>query len=197
VATAAGLSPVSLAQTRPAAPRRAPSDPNAAERQKWEAIITFWGQEDSSAFDLRAPDKQVTEPGTFRYLSLWKYGVEEKRWVKIDDRAKTVNIVLPADKPPNSPEDSQLLTDLPVTFEQVGLYYVNWQINGIDCGTMTRIGPNVTGKQPTMKPPSGSIVADVPVNVNKAERMIVPDPRFNTGQPPRETPRPAATRPAR
>ena len=189
----------SAQQTRPAARPRPQQDPNAAERQKWEAIITFWGQEDTSAFDLRAPDKQVTEPGTFRYVNLWKYDLEGKKWVKIDDRAKTTEIVLPANKPPNSPADSQLLTDLPITFEQVGLYYVNWQINGIDAGTMTRIGPNVLGKQETPKPPPGSIIADVPVDNGKAVRVAVPDPRINTGQVARETPKAATptTRPGK
>lgn len=196
-AAAASLPSVASAQTRPAP--RPQQDANAAARQKWEAIITFWGQEDTGAFDLRAPDKQVTEPGTFRYVNLWKYDLDGKKWVKIDDRAKTTNIVLPANKPVQSPEDSQLLTDLPITFEQVGLYYVNWQINGIDGGTMTRIGPNVLGKQQTPKPPAGSIVADVPVDGSKAVRVVVPDPRFNTGQIAKETPKPAvpATRPGK
>lgn len=162
---------------------------DARERQKWEAIVTFWGQEDTNVFDLRVPDRLIKEPVTVRYIELWKYDLEQKRWVKIDDRSKTTKIVMPADKPQNSPEDSQVITELPITFEQVGLYYAKWSANGLECATMTRLGPNVTSKESPGKPPPGFIVADVPESVNKAVRVFVPDPRENTGQPAKTKPR--------
>ena len=142
----------------------AASSKDYAERQKWENRIVFYGDEATGAFSIRILDRFATEPANFKYLELWKYDLDSKKWIKVDDRVQTAHIVLPQDKPANSPEDSQLLAEIPVTLEKIGLYYCKWQINDIDGGNMERIGPGHVGKVPDLgKIPDGMIAADVPV----------------------------------
>ena len=172
----AGAAPAS----RPA--RAAAADANAAERAKWESVVTFFGEEDTGNYSIRILDRSVTETANFKYLELWMYDVAEKKWLKVDDRIQTTRIVLPKDKPQDSPEGNQLLAEIPVNQEKIGLYYCKWQVNGVDGATLTRVGPGHVGKPVNMgKIPDGMIVADVPVDKNHGSRMLVPDPRIHTG----------------
>lgn len=169
----------------PAAPASRPAeDPKRDERLKWENAIVFFGEEDTGNYSIRILDKSVTAPATFRYLELWEYDVKEKTWLKIDNRQQTTRIVLPKDKPADAPEGNQLLADIPVTQDKVGLYYCKWQVNGIDGATLTRIGPGHAGKPPALGPtPAGMIATDVPLDKNHGTVMFVPDPRTHTGKP--------------
>jgi len=163
-------------------PARGGADANAAERAKWESAIVFFGEEDTGGYSIRILDKSVTEPANFKYLELWVYDVTEKRWIKVDDRIQEAHIILPKDKPQDAP-DNQLLAEIPVNQEKVGLYYCKWQVNGIDGTTMTRIGPAHVGKPVDLgKIPDGMIAADVPIDKNRGDRMIIPDPRTHTGE---------------
>jgi hypothetical protein len=162
---------------------RTANDANRAEREKWENAIVFFGEEDTGNYSIRILDKSVTEAASFKYIELWIYELSEKRWIKVDDRVQEARIVLPKDKPPDAP-DNQLLADIPVTREKIGLYYCKWQVNGIDGATLTRIGPGPVGKKPdTGKVPVGMIVEDVPIDKNHGETMVIPDPRTHTGEP--------------
>jgi hypothetical protein len=165
--------------TRPARPG---ADPDFVQRVKWENAITFFGEEDTGRYSIRILDKSVFESGTFTYLALWVYDLGEKKWVKVDDRTQTARIVLPADKPADAP-DNQMLAEIPVDQEKIGLYFCKWRVNGIEGSIMTRIGPAHVGKSVDLgKLPSGMIAADVPVDKNHGERMIIPDPRTHTGE---------------
>ena len=179
-----GFSAGPAAHPAHAAPASRPADPNKAEREKWEAVVTFFGEEDTGNYSLRILDRFVTEPATFRYLELWKYDLKEKTWLKIDNRQQTTKIVMPKDKPSDAPEGNQLLADIPVTQETLGLYYAKWQVNGVDGTTLTRIGPGPVGKPVTLGPtPAGMIVAEVPLDKSHGARMFVPDPSIRTGKP--------------
>jgi len=186
------LPAVAAPTSRPARPA---ADPNYAERVKWEEAVTFFGEEDTGRYSIRILDKSVTEAANFKYLELWMYDLTEKRWIKVDDRVQETRIILPKDKPQDS-LDNQLLADIPVTQEKIGLYYCKWQVNGVDGGTLTRIGPGHIGKpvdpQATTQPvhvvdprdkiPAGMIITDVPIDKNHGELMIVPNPRTHTGE---------------
>jgi hypothetical protein len=164
-------------------PSRAAADAEFAERAKWENVITFFGEEDSGRYSIRILDKSVTEPANFKYLELWIYDLTEKKWLKVDDRTQETRIVLPKDKPQDAPDGNQLLAEIPVDQEKIGLYYCKWQVNGVEGGTLTRIGPGHVGKPVDLgKIPPGMIVTDVPLDKSHGERMIVPNPRTHTGE---------------
>lgn len=165
------------------------------EKLKWMNLITFFGEEETGDFSLRVFDKDVKERADFRFQELWKYDLDSKRWIKIDDKPQTARVVMPNEKGPNSPPDTQLLASLPVSIKTPGVFYAKWRINrNVEGATFTRIGPNVLGRDPPAGPrPEKHIVMDVPIDQNKAVRMWIPDPRFHTGQAAEDKP---TTRPA-
>src|SRR6476646_2734646 len=76
---------------------------------KWFAKITFFGEEETGNWSLRIYDKDATERATIKYVELWKYDVDGKKWVKVDEGAPAARIVLPNEKPANSPPDTQVI----------------------------------------------------------------------------------------
>src|SRR3954466_937593 len=73
------------------------------EQLKWEQKLVFYGEEDSGEWTLRIYDKTVTERAKVKYTELWKYDVESKKWLKVDDSVQIGNVVMAADKPNNAP----------------------------------------------------------------------------------------------
>ena len=154
---------------------------NAKERQKWEDKVVFFGEEDTGHYSIRILDRAATEAGNFKYFSLWKYDLEKKDWVKVDDHEQSVHFVLPRDKPQNAPDDSQLLAQIPVSQETVGLYYARWSVNDVNGATFCRVGPGFVGKVPKFdRVPDGMMAAEIPVDKNKAVIVLIPDPRKRT-----------------
>jgi hypothetical protein len=186
---------------RPAFVRAADPPANAArakdakaerdrERLQWEARIVFFGEEDTGTWSLRVQDKTVRERNVLQYTELWKFDPGAKKWVKVDDGAEAVRILPPAEKPETAPQDTQLIAELPIQPNTVGLYYAKWRVNNrTDGATLCRIGPGLTGKdarpatdRAPQKVPPGMIPEVVPLSINKAELMVIPDPRLSTGQ---------------
>lgn len=153
-----------------------------ATRQKWQGRIQFFGEEESNKFSLRIFDKDAKEEGKFVFLEVWKFDREKKEWVKMDAARRETKAVPANQKPKESPEDSQILVELPINIQDVGLYYAKWTIDGIPCANYMRLGPRSTTRTSPGKAPPGSKVEDVPLNVNKAELMIIPDPIYHTGE---------------
>jgi hypothetical protein len=145
-------------------------------RQKYEAIIQFYGEEDTGRYSLRILDENAKETANFEFRSFWKYDVEQKAWIKLDGNPQRTRIVLPKEKPADAPADSQVLATLPVTQKDVGLFFIKWTVNGVDGVTYTRIGPRARGEQPALKAGKDQTVADIPIDLNKAVRMVIPDP---------------------
>jgi hypothetical protein len=166
------------------------------ERSVWEARIIFYGEEDTGAWSLRVQDRAVRERAILRYTELWKFDLETKKWVKVDDGAEAVRILPPAEKADTAPQDTQVVAELPIQPNTVGLYYAKWRVNdAIDGATLCRIGPGLVGKdakpatdRAPLKVPQGMIPEVVPLSLNKAELMVIPDPRLNTGQAMKGTP---------
>jgi len=108
----------------------------------------------------------------------------------VDDGAEAVRILPPAEKADTAPPDTQVIAELPIQPNTVGLYYAKWRVNdALDGATLCRIGPGLVGKdakpatdRAPQKVPAGMIPEVVPLSLNKAELMVIPDPRLNTGQ---------------
>ncbi len=165
--------------TNPPASR--PIDPALAKRLKWEAVVTLYGEEDTNEYSLRILDRSVTEPADFVFHSLWKYDAATNAWTKLTDDEQTSKIYLPANKPVDSPVGNQLLAVLPMKLSDTGLFYATWTVNGVDGSTYSRIGPTTHQKRPDLgKIPTGTLAEQVPLNINKAEWRIIPDPRIHT-----------------
>jgi hypothetical protein len=172
------------------------------ERYRWEQLIEFFGDEATNRWSLRIRDANAKEHATFRYVELWKYDLNEKKWVKVDDSIQEAKIVLPNEKPNDSPyPDTQFLADLPIAGDDMGLFYAKWRVNGkTDGATFTRLGPSTVTKQVTTLPssvPPGMMLTVVPLDKNRAERQLIPDPKFHTGQGGPPAPAGATSRPAR
>lgn len=193
-----------LAATVPAivraddAPSRGPagSSDRLREQLKWEQKLVFYGEEDTGDWSLRIYDKSVTEKAKVKYLELWKYDVDSKTWIKVDDSVAVANVVMPADKPNNAPADTQIIANLPIQPNTVGIYYAKFRVNdSIDGGSYCKIGPGLVGRaakeaeEHLLRPPAGYIVADVPLTISSAKRMIIPDPRSHCGQTAKATPK--------
>jgi hypothetical protein len=171
------------------------------ERLQWEARIVFFGEEDTGTWSLRVQDKSVRERNVLQYTELWKFDAGTKKWVKLDDGAEAVRILPPAEKAETAPQGTQVIAELPIQPNTVGLYYAKWRVNNqIDGATLCRIGPGLTGKdahpatdRAPQKVPPGMIPEVVPLSINKAELMVIPDPRLSTGQAMKGEP---TTRPA-
>lgn len=186
---ALGPTPASAAPaTRPAPVTRAavPAVPGSAAdreatRRRWEAVVQFFGEEDNDRYSLRVADADVRRPANFVFGSVWKYDRATGAWVRLAAPSSEVRVVLPMDKPIDAVGDGQVLALLPVTLKDVGLFYTKWTVDGVPCAMLTRLGPPAPkGAQPTAAPRRGEVVADVPVDQNKAERLVVPDPGVAT-----------------
>lgn len=155
---------------------------DAAVRAKWEPIVQLYGQEATNQFSLRVLDKDAKFEGQFVFKELWKFDVEKKQWVRVSDKRQEVKLV-PADKKGvDADVDSQQMAELPVMLQDVGLYYAKWTGDGVECTTYARLGPKSRQKPALGKPPAGHYAEDVPVNVNKAEWMVIPGPQYFTGE---------------
>jgi hypothetical protein len=154
-----------------------PPDPEKEKvRKKYETLIQFFGEEDTGRYSVRIFDADVKETASFVFLSVWKYDRDQKSWVKLDDKPQRARIVLPKDKPADSPPDSQLLANLPITQKDVGVFFVKWTVEGVEGSTFTRLGPRARGDQPAVKAKANEMVTDVPIDLNKAERIAIPNP---------------------
>ena len=173
--------------TRPGGPSIAKWTPEQKEQYRWEQLIEFFGDEATDAWSLRIRDVNANERATFKYLELWKLDLKDKKWVKIDDEVREAQIVPASEKPADSVyPDTQMLAELPLKGDDLGLYFAKWRVNNrTDGATFTRLGPGTVTKQVTTLPtklPVGWMLTVVPLDRNTAERQLVPDPRYHTGQ---------------
>lgn len=160
-----------------------------AVRQKWENIVQFYGEEESSRFSLRILDRDAKEEADFVFKEIWKYDRENKKWVKMDAPPQARKAVPADQKRGDAPPDSQVLAELPIRIEDVGLYYAKWTMNGVPCATYMRLGPRARDRTDPGKAPAGYMKDDVPISVDKAELQIIPDPRYHTGEGSLELPK--------
>ena len=156
---------------------------DAAKRSKWQNIVQFYGQEDTNLFSLAIYDKDAKEEANFQFKEIWKYDREKKEWVKMAAAPKTVKVVLASQRNrTEGPVDAQILINLPIKIQDVGLYYAKWSIDDIACTTYTFLGTRARDRTVPGKPKPGYKVEDVPVSIDKSELQIIPDPSYFTGE---------------
>jgi hypothetical protein len=99
-----------LSSVRAARPEKSAAD---KERESWEKIIEFYGDEATNDWSLRIEDKNVTKRATFVMLELWRYDPAAKRWNLVDQPHADATIVMPKDKPAETKDDdTQILYNL-------------------------------------------------------------------------------------
>ncbi|HWE04486.1 MAG TPA: hypothetical protein VG326_18925 [Tepidisphaeraceae bacterium] len=153
--------------------------PKELERDRWENLVLFYGDEETGEWSLRIDDKSVSQRAWFEWLELWQFDANDGAWhpVKTDKFAKP--IVLPKQKGTDQPEGNQVLVKLEeIPPQTAGLWYAKWRVDGTDCGTVMRVGTNRTSNHVQIQaPPPGMLKMAVPLTLEKAVGMIIPDPR--------------------
>lgn len=154
------------------------SQPSAASkaRQKWETAVLVFGDESTGEWSLRLRDKDVDGPHQFHFRDLWKYDRSSKQWVKCKSTPSDMVIAPPAEQ---RDEPDQVLVDLPIDPETVGLFYARWRMDDVNGATFFRLGPIAADKSPsaTEKPQQGEMRANVPVDKKHSVPELIPDPR--------------------
>ena len=67
-----------------------------------------------------------------------------------------------------------------ITKGMLGVFYAKWTVDGrTHGGTFVRLGPDAAKRRPndSSKAPKGFMWTAVPINLNKSEEMLIPDPR--------------------
>jgi hypothetical protein len=157
-----------------------------AEQQKWENRVQFTGEEDTNMMSLRVFDRDAVEEGDFVLRSLWKYDPTKGVWAEVAVPAKKdFRIRLKDRKVEGSPPDSQVLAELPVRVQDVGLYYAHWTVDKTHGTSYLRLGPRAQDRTVTGKPGPGQRLEDVPLV------LVIPDPKYHTGPDCPPVPEPA------
>ncbi len=127
----------------PLAPRREKSAADK-DRESWEKVIQFYGDEATNEWSLRIQDKNVTKPATFVMLELWRYDRVALRWNLVDQPHVDASIVMPKDKPTETRnDDTQILYNLSeIEKGMYGLWYAKWRADGINGANFIRLGPS-------------------------------------------------------
>lgn len=159
-----------------------PAAPSAREkaRQRWENVVLFYGDEETGDWSLRIRDKDVHDKGWFEFIELWQFDRKDQHWHIVPTEKVSTAVVLPKNKPSDAPPDTQVLYPLKEIPEQTaGLWYAKWRMDGIEGGTLMRIGTARTARNfaPKGNPPAGWIKIAVPIDLEKSEAMVIPDPR--------------------
>jgi len=149
-------------------------------RAHWERVVLFYGEEETGEWSLRIRDRDVHDKGWFEFLELWKFNIKDHKWHSIPVEKVSTAVVLPKNKPSDAPPDTQMLMPLnDVPPQTAGLWYAKWRMDGIEGGTMMRVGTSHAkiSSAPDGDPPPGMLKMAVPIDLNKSETMLVPDPR--------------------
>lgn len=166
-----------------AAPAQGPTSrpaETARARQRWERAVIVFGDESTGQWSLRIRDKDVDVPRQFHFKELWTYDRKTKKWVKVASKPSDSVMAPPGpQKKDDDSEPDQVLVDLPIDPDTVGLFYARWRVDQIDGATFFRLGPvAASGSAPQGKRPAGSMQASVPVDKTHSEADFIPDPRI-------------------
>ncbi|HEX8911039.1 MAG TPA: hypothetical protein VF796_01680 [Humisphaera sp.] len=199
LAAALSACPAAVLLSAPS-PAVAAADQAVAEQQKWEGRIQFTGEEDTNMMSLRIFDQNAVEEGDFVLRSLWKYDPTKGVWAEVPVPAKKdFRIRLKDRKAEGNPPDSQMLVELPVRVQDVGLYYAHWTVDKTHGTSYLRLGPKAQDRTATGKAGPGQRLEDVPLTIDVAKVLVIPDPKYHTGPdcpPVPEAAKPATPKPA-
>ncbi len=149
-------------------------------RRHWESVVLFYGDEEDGSWSLRIQDASVKDRAWFEFLELWQFDLKDRAWRQTKTEKYARPIVLPKQKGSDEPQDSQTLYKLEeIPVHTAGLWYAKWKIDGTACGTLMRIGTSrVKGPALEGEAPHGMVKMAMPITLEKAEWMFVPDPRI-------------------
>ena len=161
-------------------PATRPADEPDPVRLKWENAVLFYGDEDTGQWSLRIRDKDVDQQHEFRFRELWQFDWPSKKWVKISTTPSTTTMLPAADRPKDSGPPDQILAELPIADDQMGLFYAKWNVDEVKGSTYFRVGPGLKEKSPLQKkkPPEGKVLGIVPIDINHIEAAFIPDPHI-------------------
>ena len=171
------LSAIIISPAHASRPEKSAAD---KEREAWEKLIEFYGDEATNDWSLRIEDKNVTKRATFVFLELWRYDSTAKKWDLVDQPHMDTAIVLPKDKPADkADEDTQILYNLTeIQKGMYGLWFAKWRADGVSGANFIRLGPARAPRKggEDERPPTGWLWEVVPLNLNKAEMQMIPEP---------------------
>ena len=150
-------------------------------RHHWESIVIWYGDEDTGEWSLRIRDQDVKERAWFEFLELWQFDRAEMKWVQLKADKLAKAIVLPKQKGSDQPTDNQTLVELrEIEPRTAGLWYAKWKVDEVPCSTLMRVGTGRAANkvEGAADPKIGTVKMVVPVDLNRSEAMIIPDPQI-------------------
>jgi hypothetical protein len=154
-------------------------DAQQTARAHWENVVQFYGDEETGEWSLRIADKDVKDRGWFEFLELWHFNRNENRWEQLKTGKIGKAIVLPKQKTSDEPQDSQTLIELKeIEPKTAGVWFAKWKVDDVEGSTPMRVGTAHTSNKLDAPIPDGMIRMAIPINLDKSEAMIVPDPRI-------------------
>lgn len=156
-----------------------------AERLKWENRILFFGDEATGEWSLRIHDRDVDAQRQFKLLELWTYNRDSKHWERTGTEVLSSWMLPPGKKKQDpdaepDPDETQILAELPIDKDQVGLFYAKWTVDDIHGSTFCRIGTGLEKKSDYVhKPaPEGQIWVVLPIDLNHSVPAFIPNPEI-------------------
>lgn len=163
------------------------SKPSSAdtERLKWMSRIIFFGDEATGEWSLRIHDRDVDAQRQFKLRELWTYNRDSKHWERTGTTVLSAWMLPPGKKKQDptddpDPDPTQILAELPIDKDQVGLFYAKWTVDDIPGATFCRIGTGLQNKADYVHkaPPEGKIWVVLPIDLNHSIPAFVPNPEI-------------------
>lgn len=156
-----------------------------SERVKWENRIVFFGDEATGEWSLRIHDSDVDAQRLFKLLELWTYNRESKHWERTGTEVLSSWMLPPGKKKQDpdaepDPDATQILAELPIDKDQVGLFYAKWAVDDVHGATFCRIGTGLEKKSEYVHkpPPEGQIWVVLPIDLNHSIPAYIPIPEI-------------------
>lgn len=156
-----------------------------AERLKWDNRVLFFGDEATGEWSLRIHDKDVDVQRQFKLLELWTYNRESKHWERMGTDVLSSWMLPPGKKKQDpdaepDPDQTQILAELPIEKDQVGLFYAKWSVDDVKGATFCRIGTGLEKKSDYAHkaPPEGEIWVVLPIDINHSVPAYIPNPEI-------------------
>lgn len=163
-------------------PKQGNSD---SEQLKWENRIVFFGDEATGEWSLRIHDGDVDTKRQFKLYELWTYNRESKHWERTGTEVISAWMLPPGKKKQDTdaepdPDQTQILAELPINKDQVGLFYAKWKVDDIQGATFCRIGTGLENKSDYVHkpPPEGQIWVVLPIDNNHSVPAFIPNPEI-------------------
>jgi hypothetical protein len=156
-----------------------------AERLKWMNRVIFFGDEATGEWSLRIHNRDVDTQRQFKLRELWTYNRDSKHWERMGTTVLSAWMLPPgkvkqdpADDP--DPDPTEILAELPIEKDEVGLFYAKWTVDDVEGATFCRVGTGLGKKSDYVHkaPPEGKIWVVLPIDQNHSVPDFVPNPQI-------------------